>query len=199
MTPRPFNPDTAPKVRLTDEDRSAIRADMNKVALKLYEAGIQLYGFYKIHDLVPYWNPLGFDFMCDNWRQLLTAASNAPRLGIDQINMPGSDNWLKAGVKSVGFTQTGRPPHVHLDIAMTGRGCVGSTFWKKPRIEFSTRCGAPRRSPQGTPMSSRRYTNGWKVLASTSTPTSARIWKQGGSHSTASISSPKTTTACWTR
>lgn len=122
MTPRPFNPDTAPKVRLTDEDRSAIRADMNKVALKLHEAGIQLYGFYKIHDLVPYWNPLGFDFMCDNWRQLLTAASNAPRLGIDQIDMPGSDNWLKAGVKSVGFTQTGRPPHVHLDIAIDRPG-----------------------------------------------------------------------------
>jgi len=42
MTPRPLNPDTAPKTPLTDQDRSTIRADMNKVALKLHEAGIQL-------------------------------------------------------------------------------------------------------------------------------------------------------------
>ena len=122
MTPRPFNPDTAPKAVTTGEDRSAMRADMNKVALKLHEAGIQLYGFYKIHDLVPYWNPMGFDFMCDNWRQLLSAASDAPRLGFDPIDMPGSDNWAQAGVKSVGFTQTGKPPQVHLDIAIDRPG-----------------------------------------------------------------------------
>jgi hypothetical protein len=36
--------------------------------------------------------------------------------------MPGYDNWLKAGVKSVGFTQTGKPPHVHLDIAIDRPG-----------------------------------------------------------------------------
>ena len=118
MTGSPFDPNTAPKAGNTGQDRAAMRADMNKVALKLHEAGIQLYGFYKIHDLVPYWNPLGFDFMCDNWRQLLDAAGKAPRLGSDQIDMPGYDPWLKAGVKSVGFTQTGKAPHVHLDIAI---------------------------------------------------------------------------------
>jgi hypothetical protein len=88
----------------------------------LNEAGIQLYGFYQIHDLVPYWNPLGFDFMCNNWQQLLNAAQNAAGLGSDQIDMPGSDNWLQAGVKSVGFTQTGKPPHVHLDVAIDRPG-----------------------------------------------------------------------------
>ncbi|WFU44348.1 hypothetical protein QA640_19020 [Bradyrhizobium sp. CB82] len=122
MTEGPFNPNTAPRAGSTAQDRSAMRADMNKVALELREAGIQLYGFYKIHDLVPYWNPLGFDFMCDNWRQLLDAAGKAPRLGSDQIDMPGYDPWLKAGVKSVGFTQTGKPPHVHLDIAIDRPG-----------------------------------------------------------------------------
>jgi len=35
MTPRPVNPDTAPQIMLTGQDRSAMRADMNKVALKL--------------------------------------------------------------------------------------------------------------------------------------------------------------------
>ena len=139
MTPRPFNPDTAPKVRLTGEDRSAISADMNKVALKLHEAGIQLYGFYKIHDLVPYWNPLGFDFMCDNWQQLLNAADRAPRLGFDLIDMPGFDNWLQAGVKSVGFTQIGKPPLVHLDIAID-RGTVSDLHPGRHR-------GAPPRCP----------------------------------------------------
>ncbi|KYK44858.1 MULTISPECIES: hypothetical protein [Bradyrhizobium] len=122
MTEPPFDPNTAPRAGNSAQDRAAMRADMNKVALKLREAGIQLYGFYKIHDLVPYWNPLGFDFMCDNWRQLLDAAGKAPRLGSDQINMPGYDPWLQAGVKSVGFTQTGKAPHVHLDIAIDRPG-----------------------------------------------------------------------------
>jgi len=53
MTGSPFDPNTAPMAGTTGQDRAAMRADMNKVALKLHEAGIQLYGFYKIHDLVP--------------------------------------------------------------------------------------------------------------------------------------------------
>lgn len=128
MTPRPFNPDTAPKVRMTDEELSAMWADMDKVLLKLREAGIllywpddrslrQYYYSYKIHDPVPYWNPLGFDFMCDKWQQLLTAANNVSGLGDDYIDMPGYDPWRRAGVLSFGFTQIGRPPLVHLDIA----------------------------------------------------------------------------------
>src|SRR5262249_8704409 len=88
MAPQPpFNPDTAPKVKMTDEERRAVSRDMNKVAMKLHDAGIQLYGFYKIHDLVPYWNPTGFDFICDNWQQLMEAADRAPRLGYDLIDM----------------------------------------------------------------------------------------------------------------
>jgi hypothetical protein len=47
MTPSPFNPDTAPKITLSGKYRSATLGDMNKVALKLHEAGIQLYGCYK--------------------------------------------------------------------------------------------------------------------------------------------------------
>ena len=101
MSPAPpFNPN-APPVKLTGDDISAMRADMNKVAIKLHEAtGIQLYGFYKIHDLVPYWGPLGFDFMCDNWRQLLDAADKNPRLGFDLIDMPGYDPWRNARWKA---------------------------------------------------------------------------------------------------
>ena len=109
-------------MQLTGADRAAIRADINKVAMKLREAGIQLWGFYRVHDFVPYWNAMGFDFMCDNWQALLDAASKAPRLGTDFIDMPGSDNWRSAGVKSVGFTQIGKTPHAHLDIAIDRPG-----------------------------------------------------------------------------
>ena len=117
-----FDPRLAPKVQLTGADRAAINADINRVAMKLREAGIQLWGFYRVRDLVPYWNPLGFDFMCDNWQALLDAASRAKGLGTDFIDMPGADNWRLAGVKSVGFTQVGRTPHAHLDIAIDRPG-----------------------------------------------------------------------------
>jgi hypothetical protein len=116
--PPPFDPDRAPVVKLTPEERSAISKDMNKVALKLHDAGIQLYGFYKIHHLVPFWGPLGFDFMCDNWKQLIDAADRASKLGFDLIDMPGSDPWRRAGVLNVGWTQIGKPPLVHLDVAI---------------------------------------------------------------------------------
>jgi hypothetical protein len=122
MTEPAFDPRLAPKVQLTGADRAAINADINKVAMKLREAGIQLWGFYRVHDFVPYWNPLGFDFMCDNWQALLDAASRAKGLGTDFIDMPGGDNWGRAGVKSVGFTQLGRAPHAHLDIAIDRPG-----------------------------------------------------------------------------
>jgi hypothetical protein len=122
MSLPPFNPDTAPMAKVTDAEKAAVYREMNKVAGKLHDAGIQLAGFYKVHDLVPYWNPVGFDFMCDNWRELLAAAERAPRLGFDLIDMPGFDNWRQASVKSVGFTQTGKPPHVHLDVAIDRPG-----------------------------------------------------------------------------
>jgi hypothetical protein len=122
MALKPFDPNLAPAVRLTDAERSAVNADMNKVAIKLHDAGIQLYGFYKIHNLEPYWGPLGFDFMCDNWQQLLQAADSAPKLGFDLIDKPGFDNWRQACVKSVGFTQIGKPPLVHLDVAIDRPG-----------------------------------------------------------------------------
>lgn len=122
MSP-PFDPDKAPVVRLTDAERSAIQADMNRLILKLREAGLQLYGNFRIHDFVPFWGPLGFNFMCDNWRQLIDAADRASKLGSDLIDLPGgSDNWLHAGIKSVGWTQIGKPPLVHLDVAIDRPG-----------------------------------------------------------------------------
>ena len=90
----------APKVQLTAPIARLSALTSIKWAMKLREAGIQLWGLDRVHDFVPYWNAMGFDFMCDNWQALLDAASKAPRLGTDFIDMPGSDNWRSAGVKS---------------------------------------------------------------------------------------------------
>ena len=122
MAPKPFDPNTAPKVVMTGEERAAIQKDMNNLALRLRAAaGIALYE-YQIHDLVPYWNPFGFDFKAARWRELLKAANEANGLGFDPINMPGVDMWLKGNIMSNGFTQIGKSPHVHLDIATNRPG-----------------------------------------------------------------------------
>lgn len=122
MSP-PFDPDKAPVVRLTDAERAAVNADMNRLVLKLGDAGLKIYGAFRIRDLSPFWGPLGFDFVCDNWRQLIDAADRAPRLGTDLIDMPGgADHWLHQGIKAVGWTQIGKPPLVHLDVAIDRPG-----------------------------------------------------------------------------
>jgi hypothetical protein len=123
MGVKPFDPMNAPVARNTAADTAAMMAELNKVILKLYEAGIQLQGQFKWRMTgEPYWNPVGFDFMCDDWQRLHDAAVKSARLGFDIIDMPGSDPWLRAGIKSVGFTQIGKPPFVHLDIAVNRPG-----------------------------------------------------------------------------
>jgi len=87
MAPKPFDPNTAPKAVMTGDERAAIQKDMNNLALRLRDAGILLYE-YKIHDLVPYWNPFGFDFKAARWQELLKAANGAKGLGFDPIDMP---------------------------------------------------------------------------------------------------------------
>ena len=122
MAPKPFDPNTAPKAVMTGEERAGIQKEMNNLALRLRDAaGIILYE-YKIHDLVPYWNPFGFDFKAARWRELLKAANEANGLGFDPINMPGADMWLRGNIMSNGFTQIGKSPHVHLDIATNRPG-----------------------------------------------------------------------------
>jgi hypothetical protein len=122
LAPKPFDPNTAPVVGMTADERAAVQKQMNDLALRLRDAtGIVLYE-YKIHDLVPYWNPFGFDFKAAGWRELLKAANETKGLGNDPINMPGADMWLRGNILSEGFTQIGKPPHVHLDIATNRPG-----------------------------------------------------------------------------
>ena len=122
MTLKPFDPNTAPMAVMTGDERRAIQKEMNDLALRLHDAtGIVLYE-YKIHDLVPYWNPFGFDFKAAGWRELLKAANESKALGFDPINMPGTDVWLQGNVMSEGFTQIGQSPHVHLDISTNRPG-----------------------------------------------------------------------------
>jgi hypothetical protein len=123
MAVKPFDPMNAPVARNTASDKAAMMAELNKVILKLREAGVQLQGQFKWRMTgEPYWNPVGFDFMCDDWQRLHDAAAKSSRLGFDIIDMPGTDPWLRAGIQSVGFTQIGKPPFIHLDIAVNRPG-----------------------------------------------------------------------------
>lgn len=97
---------------------AATRAEMNKVKLNLYDAGVQLDGFFKWQLVEVYWNPVGFDFTCDDPKRLQQVADKSKKLAIESVDMPGYDPWRKAGIISVGFTQQNATPRVHLDIAV---------------------------------------------------------------------------------
>lgn len=118
----PFDPYNAPQIKLTDQERAAINAEMNGIVLKLGEAGLPIYGHFKIRNISPFWGPTGFDFICDDWKRLQDAAGRAARLGFDPMDMPGNDHWKRAGILFSGFTQIGKPPLVHLDIAINRPG-----------------------------------------------------------------------------
>ena len=123
MAVPPFDPMNAPIAKNSAADIAATSAKLNAVILKLREAGVQLAGNFKWRMAgEPYWNPVGFDFMCSDWQRLHDVASKSRRLGFDLADMPGYDPWLRAGIKSVGFTQIGKPPLVHLDIAINRPG-----------------------------------------------------------------------------
>jgi len=50
------------------------------------------------------------------------AADQSKRLKQDATDMEGYDPWKNASILSVGFTQLGAPPHVHLDVALSRPG-----------------------------------------------------------------------------
>jgi hypothetical protein len=96
------------------------RAEMNQLRLKLSQAGVELGGHIK-EIIAVYWNPVGFDFLADDSRQLHRLAQKAEqnkKLINDVVTMPGYDPWSKAGIVSDGFSRVGAAPRVHLDIAI---------------------------------------------------------------------------------
>jgi hypothetical protein len=102
---------------------SVMVAELNKVILKLGETGIHLHGGFKWKMVgEPYWNPTGFDFWCCDFQRLQNMADSNPKLAVDSADMPGYDPWQHGNVLSVGFTQVGPPPRVHLDIALEPQG-----------------------------------------------------------------------------
>lgn len=118
MPPAP-QPPTTP---MSGSMRADIRAEMNRIILQLASAGVQLHGKFKWHMLEPYWNPAGFDFMCENAKGLQQAAENASQLAPDFSDMPGYDAWATGGVTAAGYSQIGKKPYVHLDIAVNRPG-----------------------------------------------------------------------------
>jgi hypothetical protein len=88
---KPFDPMNALVARNTAANTAAMATELNKVISKLREAGIQLHGLFKWRmTCEPYWNPVGFDFMCDDWQRLHDAAAKRSRLGFDIIDMPAT-------------------------------------------------------------------------------------------------------------
>ncbi|MGE0760136.1 MAG: hypothetical protein AB7F89_01770 [Pirellulaceae bacterium] len=122
MSQPKFDPKTAPVAGNSYADKAAFNKEFNAVVLKLGEAGVALQGKFDWRMVTAYWNPKGFDFTCNDWRRLHDVASRSSRLGFDPVDMPGFDPWKQAGVKSVGFTQKGKPPLAHLDIAIDRPG-----------------------------------------------------------------------------
>ena len=81
-------------------DQAAMRSELNQVKLKLLDAGVQLDGHFKWRLVQDYWNPVGFDFTCDDPKRLQQVAEKSDKLGIESIDMSGYDPWRKAGILS---------------------------------------------------------------------------------------------------
>lgn len=123
---------------------AATRAEFNKVKLKLWEAGVQLDGQFKWQLVEVYWNPVGFDFTCDDPKRLQQVADRSKKLVVDSIDMPGYDPWRKAGILSVGFSPRTAPPRVHLDIAIQQPG-VSHAYPGLCRVYITPVSAAPKR------------------------------------------------------
>jgi hypothetical protein len=100
---------------------AATRKEVNDLKLKLRALGIDLDAIKWSLEAV-YWNPMGFDFTTVDWRRVQHAADVSPKLGLDSTDMPGYDAWRNGAVVSVGYTQIGKPPYVHLDVAINRPG-----------------------------------------------------------------------------
>lgn len=110
---------------MDDGFRREVMAEMNKIVLRLGKAGVNLYDIkiksrFKI--LAVYWNPTGFDFMCDDWRLLHQAAQASKHMATHNVKMPGYDPWEKAGVLSAGYSQVDTAHPMHIDFAIDRPG-----------------------------------------------------------------------------
>lgn len=94
-----------------------MREDANRVKLRLRAVGVDL-DLYKWKLISVFYDPVGFEFQCTDYRRLIHDAENSPRLGLHFADLPGSDLWKKADVKSVGYTEIGAAGPVHLDVAV---------------------------------------------------------------------------------
>jgi len=99
----------------------ATRREMNEIKLKLRALGVLLDNVKWQLEAV-YWNPTGFDFTTPDWKRIEHAADKSGKLKQDASDMPGYDPWRNAGIVSVGWTQLGKPPYVHLDVALSRPG-----------------------------------------------------------------------------
>lgn len=114
-------PDPSLRISPTPVYEPGLRKDANEVKLKLAKAGLSLDGLrWKLLDV--YYNPLGFDFFCEDHATLQQRADRSGRFALDSSQMPGFDAWAKAGVLSVGFSELGTAHHLHLDFAVDEPG-----------------------------------------------------------------------------
>jgi hypothetical protein len=100
---------------------AATRREVNEIKLKLRALGVNLDNV-KWKPEAVYSNPTGFDFTTEDWKRIEQAAEKSSKLKLDPTDMPGHDPWRKAKFVSVGWTQLGKPPYVHLDVALSRPG-----------------------------------------------------------------------------
>ncbi len=104
-------------------DRLAISKEMVGLQMRLRNAGVN-FDVRTWRDYSPFWDPTGFEFLCDDVKALQRAAETSDKMGIHSIDLPNdrADPWVAAGIVAVGFSEVNKPKYLHLDIAINRPG-----------------------------------------------------------------------------
>lgn len=139
MSPPP--PNAAQRAQQAADQR-ATNKEMIGLQQRLRAAGV-LVDARAWHDFSPFWDPTGFEFMCDDVKALQRSAENSKKMGIHTIDMPSGqpDPWVTAGITAVGFSEVDKPKYLHLDIAVNRPGLC--------RLYATERMWALRRDTMG--------------------------------------------------
>jgi len=144
----------------------ALRKDANEVKLRLRKAGVNLDGYTWSLDNV-FYNPVGFDFTCKDHNRLVQDAEKSRFLALNYVDLPGSDPWRKAGIKSVGYTEIDAQGPVHLDVAIDRPGTCRA-YLMPPGVKF--KADALRRAQLATAHDRKVYSEIARRLANCNPP-----------------------------
>jgi hypothetical protein len=115
---------TTPQERAQQhKDRLATNREMIGLQARLRDAGVK-FDVRKWRDYRPFWDPTGFEFMCDDVKSLQRAAEDSDKMAMHSIDLPNDrpDPWVTSNIVAVGFSEVNRKKYLHLDIAINRPG-----------------------------------------------------------------------------